>query len=319
MRRDAIDPDILGFLDTMSAEWRRHPPLAQMSVAQMRAVAEQVRAPWTRGGPEMAETRDLTLETPKGPIRVRLYRPHGIAGPAPALVYAHGGGFTLFSVDTHDRLAREYAAQGGFAVVSVDYPLSPEAKFPVALDLIVELTLWLGRQGGAWGLDGGRLALGGDSAGANFAVSTCLRLRDRGELGRVRGLLSNYGGFAVGCSDEAEALYGGPDAILNRAESLYFFGNYLNDPAEANDPYACPISADLTGLPPIFMAIAEYDIVAEHNRLMAARLRDAGVEVADKVYRGATHSFLEAMSVSALAREAIADGAAFIAGRLEAR
>jgi acetyl esterase len=275
-----------------------------------------VRAPWTKGGPMMASTHDHLVQTAKGEIRIRVYAPHARETLAPALIYAHGGGFTLFSVDTHDRLMREYAALGGFVVVGVDYPLSPEAKFPIALDLITELVRTLHRDGAQFGIDGDRLAFGGDSAGGNFAVSACLRLRDRDELSIVKALLSNYGGFAMGCSDEAEAEFGGASAVLSRAESHYFFGNYLNHPGEADDPYACPINADLRGLPPIFLAIAECDIVAEHNVEMTRRLQRAGVEASMKVYRGATHSFLEAMSVSALARQAIADGAAFIANHL---
>lgn len=319
MQRDKLDPEILSFIDAMNADWRRYPPLSEMALPQARAAAEEVRARWTKGGPEMAGTRDVVVQTEQGALPIRIYLPQGCETPAPALIYAHGGGFTLFSLETHDRLMREYAAQGGFAVVGVDYPLAPEAKFPRALDLITELVLRLHAEGAAYGVDGARLALGGDSAGANFAVAACLRLRDRDRLGAVKAILSNYGGFKVGCSDAAEAAYGGPDSILSRAESHYYFGNYLNSASEARDPYACPINANLAGLPPSFLVIAEHDIVAEHNTEMADRLRAAGVDAAHKVYRGATHSFLEAMSISALAREAIADGAAFIARRLGTR
>ncbi|HVK80773.1 MAG TPA: alpha/beta hydrolase fold domain-containing protein [Verrucomicrobiae bacterium] len=316
MLRDRIDPELQAFNDAVSADWRKHPPLETLTPPEARAVAEQVRARWTKGGPGMASTHEHLVQTEKGQIRVRIYVPRERNTPAPALIYSHGGGFTLFSIDTHDRLMREYAAAGGFTVVGVDYPLAPEAKFPIALDLVTERVRTLHRDGARFGIDGERLALGGDSAGGNFAVSACLRLRDRGELPIVKALLSNYGGFAVGCSDEAEAEFGGPNAVLARDESYYFFGNYLNHPDEARDPYACPINADLRGLPPIFLAIAECDIVAEHNVAMAQRFRDAGVDAASKIYRGATHSFLEAMSVSALAREAIGDGARFIAHRL---
>lgn len=319
MQRDKLDPEILSFIDAMSADWRRYPPLSEMALPQARAVAEEVRARWSKGGPQMASTRDAVVETAKGALPIRIYHPPGCAAPAPALIYMHGGGFTLFSVDTHDRLMREYAAAGGFAVVGVDYPLAPEAKFPWALDLITELVLHLHTRGADYGVEGTRLALGGDSAGANFAVAACLRLRDRDRLGAVKAILSNYGGFKVGCSDAAEAAYGGADSILSRAESHYYFGNYLNSASEAHDPYACPINANLAGLPPAFLVIAEHDIVAEHNIEMAGRFRAAGVDAAHKVYRGATHSFLEAMSVSALAREAIADGAAFVARQLKAQ
>jgi acetyl esterase len=242
--------------------------------------------------------------------------PEGVAEPAPALVYLHGGGFTLFSIDTHDRIMREYADRGGFAVIGVDYPLSPEAKYPVALDRIEALMLWLKAQGGALGIDPARMAIGGDSAGTNLSFATTLRLRERGEIGIIRAILSNYGYFSTGISDEAEARFGGPGSIMDRAEALQYFANYLNGPDEANDPFACPIHADLAGFPPVFLVIPENDVLAEQSTAMEARLRAAGVAAHSKVYRGATHSFLEAMSVSALAREGLQDGAAFIRAAL---
>jgi acetyl esterase len=242
--------------------------------------------------------------------------PQGVAEPAPALVYLHGGGFTLFSIDTHDRLMREYAAAGGFAVIGVDYPLSPEAKYPVALDRIEALMLRLADHGGELGIDPSRLAMGGDSAGANLSFATTLRLRERGRMHLVRAILSNYGGFTATITDAAEAQFGGPGSIMDRAEAAQYFANYLN-PGDETDPFACPIHADLAGFPPVFLVIPEFDIVTEQSLAMEARLRAAGVETHARLYCGAIHSFLEAMSVSPLAREAIADGARFIRQKLD--
>ncbi|MCP3730908.1 alpha/beta hydrolase fold domain-containing protein [Sphingomonas sp. MG17] len=314
-----LEPGIRRFLDEMRAEWRNHPPFETLSFPEQRQVAEQVRARWTSGGPVMARTTDRVLDPGAGELPLRIYLPEGVAEPAPALVYLHGGGFTLFSIETHDRLMREYAAQGGFAVIGVDYPLAPEAKYPVALDRIEALMLWLHANGRELGIDPDRLAMGGDSAGANLSFATTLRLRERGLHGIVRAILSNYGGFSARLSDEAEAKFGGPGSIMDRAEAEQYYANYLNDAGEADDPFACPINADLTGFPPVFLCIPECDIVTEQSVAMDARLRAAGVETASKLYRGAIHSFLEAMSVSALAREAIADGADFVASKLEAR
>lgn len=319
MKHVKLDAEVRAFIDTMRSDWAKHPPLNAMPIAEARAVAEKVRARWTEGGPVMAKTEERTIETEAGPLRVRVYTPYECDAPAPALIYSHGGGFTLFSIDTHDRVMREYAARGRFAVIGVDYPLAPEAKFPVALDLITGLAIYLKQHAAGLGVDARRLAIGGDSAGGNLSVATCMRLRERGERGLIKAILSNYGGFAVGCSDEAEARYGGAESVLGREESYFYFGNYLNDPAQASDPFACPIHADLRGLPPTFLAIAECDIVAEHNIVMARRLREAGIDTVEKIYRGATHSFLEAVSISALARQAIADGADFIAARLASR
>jgi acetyl esterase len=311
-----IDPELRLFLDEMRADWRRHPPFASLSFPERRAVAEQVRARWTAGGPEMARTITHDFHGEHGTMRVRIHMPRRVAQPAPALVYLHGGGFTLFSIDTHDRLMREYAARGGFAVIGVDYPLAPEIKYPVALDRIVDLLLWLKDHGREWDVDPARLALGGDSAGGNLSFAAVLRLRDRGEIGLIKAILSNYGGFSSEISDESEARFGGPGSIMDRAEAREYWVNYLRDERDAADPYACPIHADPTGFPPTFLVIPQCDIVAEHSIAMAGRMWKAQVPVLAKTYAGAPHSFLEAMSVSEIAREAIEDGARFIANAL---
>lgn len=308
-----IDPEIRYFLDEMSKRWAAHPPLGTMDIPGQRAVCEQVRARWTGGGPEMARTVERVFDPGAGSLRIRVYLPEGVRQPAPTLVYLHGGGFTLFSIDTHDRLMREYAAAGRFAVVGVDYPLAPEHKYPAALDRIEALMLWLRAHGADLGIDGARLAMGGDSAGANLSFATALRLRARSESGLVRAILSNYGYFSTVSSDEAEAAFGGPTSNLDRAEALSYFDNYLTDvERQANDPLVCPLLADMTGMPPVFLVIPECDLLTEQSIAMEMSLRRAGVATEAKVYRGATHSFLEAMSVAQVARDAIGDGADFI-------
>jgi acetyl esterase len=312
-----LDPEISIFVERMSKAWAEHPPFTSLPIEEARRIAEEVRAPWRADGPQMARTIEHSVPVSSGLLRVRLYD-RGVRLPAPALIYLHGGGFILFSIDTHDRLMREYAAAGDFAVLGVDYPLSPEARYPIALDQIVELVDWL-HAGGAetLGVDASRLAIGGDSAGANLSVAAALRLRDRGASGYLKGLLLNYGAFAMDCSDEAEARYGGPDAVLQRAEMNHYYESYLGaDGVAEPDPYAAPLLADLAGLPPAFLAIPECDILAEQSYEMADRMARAGVDVTSIVYRGATHSFLEAMSVAKVARRAIEDGAAWVKGIL---
>ena len=317
MPQSTVDPEIATFVAIMASAWAAHPPFQSLPISEARAVAETVRAPWRAGGPEMANTHELMVATTTGAARVRIYDP-GVAAPAPALVYLHGGGFTLFSIDTHDRLMREYAAAGGFFVVGVDYPLSPEARYPLALDHILEVVAWLaGPSGFKLGLDSAKIAIGGDSAGANLSIAAALRLRDAGAPFAFRGLLLNYGAFGVRASDAAEAAFGGADAVLNRAEMDYYITNYLGDvDAHNDDGYARPGVAELAGLPPTFLVIPDQDVLAEQSRDMTERLRKAGVAVEAREYVGATHSFLEAMSISALAREAIANGAAWLKGRL---
>lgn len=310
-----LDPEIRSFVDAMTAAWASHPPLMSLPLPEARAVAEVVRARWTEGGPVMARTGELDVPTAHGPLRIRVYDP-GLVGPAPALIYLHGGGFTLFSLDTHDRLMREYASAGEFVVIGVDYPLSPERKYPTALNMIVDLVGWFQIHGARIGIDADRIAIGGDSAGGNLSMATCLRLRDGGSPSLLRAMLLNYAGFGGHCSDDAEAAYGGPGSVLDRAEVEFYFGNYLTGPDDLKDPYACPIGAALEGLPPAFLVIPECDILAEQSFAMARRLREAGVDVSSRVYPGATHSFLEAMSIARVARDAIRDGAEWLRDRL---
>src|SRR5512141_2872263 len=155
---DGLDPDIRRFAALVNADYARLTGGRELPVAEMRQVAEQVRAPWRAGGPTMNATTELVAETTRGPVRLRVYDP-GVAKPAPALVYMHGGGWTLFSLDTHDRVMREYAARAGVIVVGVDYALSPEARFPVALEQVVATVRWLGQHSLQLGIDSSRIAL----------------------------------------------------------------------------------------------------------------------------------------------------------------
>lgn len=312
MRHD-LDPGIRSFIETMRADWAAFPPAETLSLPELRAAAEQVRARWTAGGPTMADTVERTIATDAGGVRIRVYRPQGAGAMAPALLYIHGGGFVLFSLDTHDRLMREYAAAAGVVVVGIDYPLSPEARFPVALDRIGAAARWIAAHGATIGVDPRRLAIGGDSAGANLAIATAVDLRGSVAFDAI---LSNYGFFSTVVSDDAEARLGGADALLHRDELLGYARNYLTHAAQAADPRAFPLSADLAGLPPTLLLIPGLDVLAEQSVAMARRMRAAGVAAETVIYPGATHSFLEAMSIADLARRGIADGAAFLAGHL---
>lgn len=308
---EALDPRIREFAAQMAISYGRHPALDTLSYSEGRRIVEEVRAPWRTGGPQMLRTTEHQVPVPGGTLRIRVYDP-GPAGRKAALIYMHGGGFTYFSIDTHDRVMREYAARGGFAVIGVDYPLSPETKFPVPHDQIVALIHWLVANGDAVGVDGRRLVVGGDSAGANLSMAACLQLRDTGHPGLIRGMLLNYGGFASDSSDEASLEYGGPGFMLTRDEIRFFFGNYIRGPEDARNPLACPLLADVTGLPPAFLVIPECDVLTEQSHAMEQKLRQSGVPVRSKVYTGATHSFLEAVSIAPIAAEALEDGAQWV-------
>lgn len=312
-----IDPELEIFVARIQAAWGAFPDLAGQPLAAQRAAAEIVRAPWARGGPEMAATRELTIPTGNhGAVRARLLSPIAEPGRRGVLLFLHGGGFTTFSIDTHDRVMRELAARARIAVLGVDYALSPEAKFPVALDQVVAVIDWLTVHGANHGLDVDKLAIGGDSAGANLALGACLRLRDRGDGDRVAAMLCAYGFFDDDIATGSHHLHGGDDKILTTTELGGFLDNYLGGTPHRDDPFALPGRADLRDLPPSFHIIAECDPLADGDRALADRLAAAGCEVRAETYPGAVHSFLEAVSISSLADRAFTDSAAWLAARL---
>ena len=306
-----LDPDIMRFIDDVRDTGRRLTAGRVLDWPARRAIAEQSRKPWQAGGPRMASVTEKVADTDAGPVRLRFYDP--APGEAkPALVYMHGGGWALFSLDTHDRLMREYAARSGMTVIGVDYALAPEARYPVALNQVIGAVRWLRSHGAECGIDPERLALGGDSAGGSLSFGAALKLRDAGEGDVVKAILSIYGGFSPDPSPAARQRYGTPDDMLTFGEVDEFWNNYVGSVADRRDPYLATVLADLRGLPPVFLAVAECDVLAEQNYLMAGRLLEADVAVKIKTYPGAPHSFIEAMEVSTVASDAIDDGAAWL-------
>jgi len=287
----------------MTAAWGLYPDLAAVSHVEARRIAEEVRRPWARGGPAVPST-----ETTIAGVRVRSYdpRPDTIK---PALIYLHGGGWTLFSLDTHDRLMREYAARAGVMVIGVDYALSPEAKFPVALEQVVAVAQSVGQKGTA-------IAIGGDSAGANLALAACIRLRHEGQSRLIRAMLLNYGVFERHSSEEARERFGGAGNMLTAEEMEGFWRNYLRDESDADDPLACPLRGDLRGLPRALLVVPEFDLLTEQSLKLAERLESAGVAIEMRFYRGAVHSFLEAVSIAPIAGRAFDDTAAWLRASL---
>ncbi len=312
-----LDPDVRRFIQGVAAAVARFPEFSSAPHPQVRRWAEEVRAPWRRGGPTMVRRVDCEVPTRHGPVHIRIHTP--FTGTLPALVYLHGGGWTLFSVDTHDRVMREYAAAAHCAVVGIEYALSPEARFPVPLEQIVDVMQWLRANGTAHDIDVERIAIGGDSCGANLSVATCLRLRDAGEARAIRAMLLNYGAFTFECSVDACRRYGGPEYMLGCEEMSQYWRNYMRSDADAREPLVCPLLARLEGLPPAFLAIAECDILAEQSAAMAERLRAAGVRTRSVVYPGASHSFIEAMSIAAVSARALAEASAWLSSELNGK
>lgn len=309
---DDLEHGVRQFQAVTAADYSRLTPPGVIDIVERRQIAETVRRPWARGGPDMAETIDLQVGARR--VGIRVHRPTDDRG-LPAMIYVHGGGWMLFSVDSHDRLMREYAARAGITVIGVNYSLAPEARFPTPIDELIEVVGWVRSPAGRDLLDAPALAIGGDSAGANLALATNLALRAAGDP-VLDAMLLNYGAFDPhrrGSHDR----YGGPEYTLTPDEMDEFWAAYLPD-EQRGDPLARPLLADLQGLPPAYLCVAECDILADENRALAERLTAAGVAVTLNAYAGATHSFLEAVSVSPLADRALDDAAAWLSRVLRA-
>ena len=169
------------------------------------------------------------------------------------------------------------------------------------------------------GVDPLRIALGGDSAGANLALSACIRLRDEGYSRLIRAMVLNYGVFDWRSSSESQRRFGGPGNMLTSEEMKSFWRNYLRDERDAEDPLVCPLRADLRGLPRALLVVPECDLLTEQSVQLADRLVAAGVSVKVEMYRGAVHSFLEAVSTAPLADRAFADTATWLRASLSSR
>ncbi len=289
------------------------PPLHTLSPAQARlayevgsGVLEVPKAP-------LARVEDLRIPTRDGQsVPARLYAPHAptsTAGQAglPLLLYLHGGGFTIGSIDTHDVLCRELARLADCMVVSLGYRLAPEHKFPTASNDAWDALQWLAAHAPALGADGTRLAVGGDSAGGTLAAVCAILARDAG-LPLALQLLF-YPGCAAHQDTPSHATYA-RGFVLEEAAISWFFGHYVTNHAQREDWRFAPLLApDVDGVAPAWVGLAECDPLVDEGVDYADKLRAAGVPVDLEIYRGVTHEFIKMGRAIAQARQAHADAA----------
>jgi acetyl esterase len=253
-------------------------------VAKIRATM-RAATPVT-GEPVMDLVEDFSVPVPGGEIALRLYRP----GPNPPAIiaWAHGGGFALGSIDELDNFSRALAATSGCALVSIEYRLAPEHKFPTALDDILAATRWIAEHRRELGGEA-PLVLGGDSAGANLATVATRRLHETGELMIATNIL------AYPCTDcpDAQSLHRFEPPFLGFEQVAFFTAQYLRNAADGTDPDFAPLRADnLHLLPPTLVITAEHDILTEQAEAYAQRLQACGVAVHTSRYAGMIHGFL---------------------------
>jgi acetyl esterase len=295
-----LDPKARELLDQMALA--PMPPLDTLEPAIFRAAIEAGRLPPPPVA--LAEITDRTMPGPAGPLKARIYR--AAASPnQPALVYFHGGGFVVGSLDTHDTPCRLLAAAAHCAVISVDYRLAPEHKFPAAVEDAETIVEWVADNASALGVDPRRLAVGGDSAGGNLAAVAALRLRERGSTALCHQLLVYP---VTDLSAESDSYRSNGDGYLLTREMMGWFAKQYLPTGDAKfDPLASPLlAADLRGLPPATVITAEYDPLRDEGEAYAQRLIEAGVATRLKRYDGMIHGFFGMSGILDQADDAIA-------------
>jgi acetyl esterase len=285
-----LTPEIQAVLDGLNAA--PGPPAHEIPVHQARAIHSEEAARLCGPGEPVAEVRELRV----GDVPVRTYRPEG-DGPLPVVVYLHGGGWVMGTLDSYDSLLRALANASGAIVAAVDYRLAPEHRYPAALEDAMTAV----RAGGAGELggDGARLAVAGDSAGGNLAAVAARRLRD---AVRFQALIYPViePAFDTASYREFDSGHGLSGASMQRFWRLYLDGA---DPA---DPDASPLRAsDLAGLPPAYVMTAEEDVLRDEGEAYAEALRAAGVPTELVRWPGTIHGFFRWLAVTPAAREAV--------------
>ena len=237
----------------------------------------------------LARVEELRVPTADGaPLRARLYAPSHER--LPVLLYLHGGGFVIGNLETHDSLCRQLALHSGGAVLALDYRLAPEHRFPTAVDDAWSAMRWLGAQANELGLDGTRLAVGGDSAGGTLATVCAIHARDIG-LALALQLLITPGTTAHADTESHRKFSDG--FLLDATTIEWFFGQYI-ERADRDDWRFAPLLApDLDGVAPACVILAECDPLVDEGIAYADRLRLAGVPVELELYRGMTHDFIK--------------------------
>ncbi len=289
------------------------PPLHTLTPAQARLAYEVGSGVLDVPKAPLARVEDLRIPTRDGQsLSARLYAPHTLASTAgqaglPLLLYLHGGGFTIGSVETHDVLCRELARLADCMVVSLDYRLAPEHPFPTASNDAWDALQWLAANAPALGADAARLAVGGDSAGGTLAAVCAIFARDAG-LPLALQLLF-YPGCAAHQDTPSHTTYA-KGLVLEAPAISWFFGHYVQSHAQREDWRFAPLLApDVDGVAPAWVGLAECDPLVDEGVDYADKLRAAGVAVDLEIYRGVTHEFIKMGRAIAEARQAHADAA----------
>ncbi len=297
-----LDPEAQAVLDAMSAAGEVDPFTVPHTVLRE---AFGAMPGGDSSSPEMESIEDRIIDGPGGPLTVRIYTPPG-AGTKSGIVYFHGGGWVLCSLDTHNSTCRELAGGTDSVVISVDYRLAPEAKFPAAPEDCYAATKWAFDQAESLGIDPSRIAVAGDSAGANLAAAVSLMARDKKGPEILHQLLV----YPVTDSRLETVSYkeNGKGYFLTKDMMRWFWHHYLETESDGENPLASPLRAkDLAGLPPATVITAEFDPLRDEGAALAERLQAAGVATQYTNYPGVFHGFFAMTEQIPRSRQAVDD------------
>ena len=299
---DNLDPQVNAFMKQF--EGLEIPLLNTLPATQAREAFDNALLEWTGAPEEVAELQNTTIPGPAGPIPVRIYTPFG-DGPFPVLVYYHGGGWVIGTIDEYDNLCRSLANSVSGVVVSVDYRLAPEHKFPAAAEDAYAAVEWAADQDAQINADPTRIAVAGDSAGGNLAAVASLLARDRGGPSLSCQVLI-YPVCDVSSFEAESYRRYSIEGVLSREEMVWFKDLYCRTEKDASDPYVSPLLApDLSGLPQALVITAEFDVLRDEGEAFADRLAQAGVKAELARYQGQVHGFLPLVGAYDQAREAV--------------
>ena len=283
---------------------------SETPIAEIRELYAEERKFWNCGGPQLPAILDTEVKGPVGPVQIRIYHPDP-ENTLPVLVFLHGGGFVVGSNDTHDRIMRELAFRSGCAVVGVEYSLSPEQKFPVAIEETISVLKWLKydlpqKENSAFNLDPERVVLGGDSAGASLSMGAALSFKNN-----LCGLLLIYGWFGLrdSCSSR---LFGGTEDGLSEENRAFYQDAYLRSPEDLLDPKLDVLGADLRGLPASCLIVSDMDPLLDDSTALAALLEKAEVPCELHLHQGVLHGFLHYSRMLDSSVTALDQGADFL-------
>ena len=298
----SVNPQIQEILDFIAS--RNAPPLYTLTPEEARVAMLKTRQVYVGEPPPVARVENREIPGPARPIPIRLFATT-TEGRLPILLFFHGGGFVIGDLDTHDDLCRRLAIHSGCLVVSVDYRLAPEHKFPAAVEDSMAALRWVADRGAELGGDPRRLAVGGDSAGGNLAAVISQMARDQGGP-EIRYQLLIYPTTARDF-ETPSMKENGTGYFLEKPHMEWFLDLYYNGPEDWDDPRAAPLKAkSLDGLPAAYVVTAGYDPLRDEGEAYAKRLQESGVKTELHRYDDMIHGFFN-MTVTDRSNEAIRD------------